>query len=287
MTHLRAVSRVMQRLPLFRGKTRLCRAVLGKRLAVADAVVESRWGQRFCVPYLGEPVAFQILINGAYEPETLAALRRLLPANGVFIDAGASIGFFSITLGAAVPGARILAVEASHRIAGYLTRNLELNGLRNVTVVERALTDCDGATIPFYDAPSEHFGMGSIGAKYWSATSSVETASLDRVAAMAGVERVDLIKMDIEGAEALALRGAARVLSAAHAPTIVFEFWDEAERAVAALRPGDSQRILRDHGYDIWRIGDWLRGAAPIADVLESGTEMLVAQKRMRREPAR
>lgn len=276
---LQTWSTLLQKIPLVRGKTRLGRWLIRGHLRQRDLIVRSRYGQQFKVLHLNESAAYQIAINGVHEPPTLAALQRLLPDDGVLVDVGANIGFFAITLGCQKPRARVLAVEASPRVVEYLRHNIALNHADNVECVHRALMDSDERTIPFYEASRAQFGMGSIAPKLWTETSETTTVTLDSALAQRGIDRVHAIKMDIEGAEAFALRGASKTLSGPDAPGIVFEFNAWAERGTPGLQVGDAQRVLLDHGYTLWRLRDWLRGGAPLSQVLLDGQLNLVACK--------
>jgi hypothetical protein len=107
----------------------------------------------------------------------------------------------------------------------------------------------------------------------------VTTHALDDILIEAGVDRVDVIKVDVEGFERDVFRGAIKVLSAERAPVILFEFCDWAEERLTDGGRGDAQRILRDLGYSIWRLRDAVRSRAPLSGILTAGFETLVAMK--------
>src|SRR5688572_18761524 len=97
-----AVSILFQCLPRFRGKQRLVR-LLSRLLPtdIRDLEVYSRaLGQAVTLPSLKEPQALSILTIGLYEPETIEAIVRNLPANPVIVDVGANIGFLSLGINA-------------------------------------------------------------------------------------------------------------------------------------------------------------------------------------------
>jgi FkbM family methyltransferase len=243
-----------------------------------DVELRSKYGQRFKVPRLSETVAYQIAINGEHEGITLRALRKLLPPDGTLIDVGANIGFFTVTLAKANPKARIVAVEGSPRVGGFLKHNIEINGASNVTLMQRAITNSDDQTITFYEAPVAQFGRGSIAATLWEEKTEARTLSFDRLIADLG--RVDAIKIDIEGSEAWAFEGGREALSKPDAPPIVFEFFDWAESNTPGIVLGGAQRLLREYGYTIWRIEDWLSGGPPAPEIFTTGFQILVAQKK-------
>jgi Met-10+ like-protein len=161
-----AIARGLRILPCrFVGKARLGRLILGSRLEASDIIVECGKGSRFLVPCLREPVAFELLIHGAYESETLAFLLRAVSGNGVFVDVGANIGAFTVPLAKQLDSVTVVAIEASPAVYPYLARNIELNGLRNIRLHHCAALDRDLDTVGFYEAPKDHFGMGALAAR--------------------------------------------------------------------------------------------------------------------------
>jgi len=265
--------------PGTRGKTRVARWLLRGHRADGDVEIRDRFGLRFSVPSLAEPIAFHLLIDGVYEPEVVSFLLDYLQPSGVFVDVGASIGALTIPVaGALVPPGRAVAIEASGRIFDYLQRNVAANALRNVHCINCAATDIEGE-VEFYEAPVDHFGMGSMGAQFHATPSMVRGETLDHMLAEAGVARVDLLKIDVEGFEVGVLSGAKQLLLGEHPPLVLFEFIDWAEARLPCGKPGDAQRLLLDWGFKIWRLADFSRGRRELSDVVTAGGEMLVATR--------
>src|SRR5205823_5560963 len=134
-------------------------------------------------------------------------------------------------------------------------------------------------TVPFYPAPKHKFGMGSLSAQFGAMPIEVLATKLDRALEEARIERVDLLKVDVEGFEASVFRGAQNLLTGACPPLVVFEFCDWAEGRVPHARVGDAQRLLLGYGYSIWRLTDFLRGRRPLREPLQSNYSMLVASR--------
>jgi FkbM family methyltransferase len=229
---------------------------------------------------LREPVGFFLLVDGVYEAEVLDFVFGRLRPGAVVVDVGANIGAFTLPVAKAVGAAGcVIAIEASPLIFSYLQRNVTLNGLSNVRPVQCAAFSYDRQTVSFYEAPIDYFGKGSLGAHYQASPVSVLTRTLDSLLSEHQVGRVDLIKLDVEGSEAAAFRGAEKLLTGDSPPVVVFEFCDWAEESVLGGQVGYAQRLLRDWGYHIWRLKDVARGKAPLTSVLTSGFEMLVAAR--------
>ncbi len=179
-------------------------------------------GVDLVVPYLAENLSFllnskefigwNILFHGAYEHATNDLLRRLVQAGNVVIEAGANNGSETVLLGTLV-GERghVHAFEPVPHVARRLRANLALNDqLDRVTIYEQAIGEHAGS-VELHLPPDDHPNQG-IASKVQHELSTrlleVPLVSLDDWAGKENVERVDLIKMDIQGAELDLLRGA-------------------------------------------------------------------------------
>lgn len=259
------------------GKTRLVNLAARPFRTLSSPQIADKFGNRLTVPSLLEPIALALFGSGVYEAETLAAIMRYLPQDGVFLDVGANIGALALPVASLRPRARIVAVEADPRIAAILRKNAADNARRNVTVVE-CVAGAETAAVSFYRAPADHFGMGSVGPQFTQAGEELPQRPLDAVLDETGVDSVDVVKLDIEGAEVGALRGLARRLSGTRPPVVIFEFADWAETRIAGQRAGDAQRFLQSLGYRLFAMSDGGTPAA-ITEPLMIGAAMLLATK--------
>jgi len=140
---------------------------------------------------------------GSYEWEMQKRIACELSPQSVFYDVGANAGFYSL-LGSfcAGPAGRVYAFEPLPANLLFLRRHLQLNGARNVTVLELALSDQVG-TASFVAETTR--AMGKLGA---GGALTVETSTLDCLLAAGRIAPPDCVKMDIEGGEFRALLGA-------------------------------------------------------------------------------
>lgn len=186
-------------------------------------------------------VAQGIMASNSYEPYVTAALERILAPESTFVDIGANMGWF--TLLAASRVRRVIAIEPNHNNVQLLYRSLLSNGFENVKVIEGAVTDGPRfLQLNFYHsngavAPIEEM-LGS--------TSFVHGDSLDNL--LRDVDSIDVMKMDIEGHEPIALRGMAGIL-ARFRPILLVEFHPAAIRANSSVEPEVLLDGLRAHGY--------------------------------------
>jgi len=274
-----ALARALRVLPpRFLGKARLGRFIMGSCLDVSDVVVECAGGNRFLVPCLREPVAFELLINGEYESEALALLQGVTSHDAVFVDVGANIGALVVPLARKLGSGKVIAIEASPAVYPYLERNIELNDLHNVRLHHCAALDCGLDHLAFYEAPRDHFGMGSLAPQFSGKAVHISAETLDSILAREGIDEVDVLKVDVEGFEGQVFEGATKLLARSKTPIIIFEFCDWAERRAQKRPIGYAQRFLLDLGYSIYRLADFMSPRPqPLRNVLTAGYEQLVA----------
>lgn len=277
---VRTAARLLRAIPTgIRGRWRLGRAILGSDIALEDVRITSLTGNVFLVPCLHEPVAFSLLFDGTYEPETLALIHSLMPADGSFVDIGANIGLFAIEVAKKLHGrGHVLAIEASPTVFRYLRANVDACGVSNVRVENVAVNSGDSEHTDFYEAPVSAFGMGARAPQFYAPSISLPAASLDEILLRTGFPPPNVIKIDVEGFEADVFRGGLQCLSAAQAPAVVFEFVDWAEARSGGV-VGEAQRLLLDIGYQLQVIESKEKLSAPLTAPLLEGAAMLLARR--------
>jgi len=173
---------------------------------------------------------------GTYEPELQWALGELARPGMVAFDVGANIGYITLMLARAVgPTGKVVAFEALPGNLERLERNLGLNGMADrVTIQAGAVGEGEG-TLTFHVHASGGMGKaeGSAGRsdETYESEISLPSTSLDAFVYEHGGPEPQIIKMDIEGGEVLALPGMRRLLREAR-PTLLLELHGpEAARA--------------------------------------------------------
>jgi FkbM family methyltransferase len=260
-----------------RGKTRVARAALLTFRGKRPVRLPDRFGNRLWCPSLEEPIAAAIFATGVYEADTLTAILAQLNPNGVYVDVGANVGALALPVAALRKDVRIVCVEGDPDIASILRRNVMENGRSNITMVECLAGPAAHVAVPFYRAPAHKFGMGSVGPQFGGPPIVLKQRALDDVLDELGIAHVDVMKLDIEGAEFGALRGLMRRLTNARPPAIVFEFVDWAEARIPGQSPGEAQAFLISLGYRLFRLA---RGGAPgvaLGRPLTAGSAMILA----------
>ena len=188
-----------------------------------------------------------------YEPE-LAYLEKVLSPGKTFVDVGASFGIYTVA-GSRMVGetGRVLAFEPSVQSFPILKKNIEMNSLRNVTAFRVALSDKGGGAW-LYHAPDPSGNSLGRDPSFDGAGEEVMTESLDHALQRASVDRVDVIKMDVQGAEELVLRGASKVVKSMR-PVIIFEVYPKGS-AYLDISPNGARDMLESLGYEFFRVGE-------------------------------
>jgi FkbM family methyltransferase len=157
-----------------------------------------------------------------HEAELAPIVDGLLSAGGVVLDVGAHVGHWALRL--AGKAAQVFAVEPNPDAASGLRRNVAVNDLGNVSVLEFAAWD-EVAWLRL-DDPHAHTGGGSTRTVPGKPdTAGVAGMRLDTSPQLRHLDRLDLVKLDVEGADLHALRGMAGLLSRHH-PVLFVECHD-------------------------------------------------------------
>ena len=185
--------------------------------------------------HIGAP----LIAGVAHEPHVEAALRAHLGPGAHFLDIGANIGVFTM-LGARLVGAggRVFAVEPIPGNAALIERACRRNGFEHVQVMRAAASDREGALELRTEASTSNAATPAAAGPRLLAESgasiTVKAIVLDE--ALAGIERLDLVKIDIEGMEPRALLGLSRTLERWR-PVLVCEFHPWAIERAGATTP--------------------------------------------------
>lgn len=220
-----------------------------------DAPVRVPWYQGLTIYLrLGNDQSRCLYVSGSFEPNELWYLGEVLRPGMCFVDIGANEGFYSIYAAKkAGTSGRVFSFEPSPRERPWLERNVRANQLDNVAISPLALADAPGEAV-LNLADAEHNGqntLGSFGHQGVTCAESVkvELATLDALRESGKIPKIDVIKMDVEGAELKVLRGALDTLKNDR-PLILMELFDAALRGQGASAE-EVIDFLRDIGYAI------------------------------------
>jgi FkbM family methyltransferase len=192
----------------------------------------------------------EVFVSASYEVELVQYLKKNLRPGMACIDAGANVGYFTLLMAKRVgPQGLVISFEPTQNTMDILQQNIRLNGLGNVVAVKLALSDYNGA-MQFHEGPpgyevynsAKPIVHPSAEEKYFTVTST-ECATLDDYLASRNISRIDIIKIDVEGAELSVLRGMEKTLQANPHARLIVEF---------------AEQTTRGFGYSAKELGDWL-----------------------------
>jgi len=228
--------------------------------------------------HLGNDLSRQLYVAGCLDPNEFVFLSHYLSPGMTFLDIGANEGIYTVFAARQVgPGGTVWAFEPSRRELERLQCNVDLNNLR-VQVFPLALADFNGqAELTLADYG--HEGLNTLGAFVYSgigaqARETVEVARLDDVVAADPPARIDVIKIDVEGAELRLLKGAVSTLKK-YRPVLMVEVSDAALQQQQGCRE-ELVDFLRVRDYD-WYLFDPESGIPVRAEREAFGDNMIAA----------
>jgi FkbM family methyltransferase len=226
----------------------------------------NRWGQRYQAISLAE---YHYLRDGNPETHESALLERILEPGMTVVDVGANHGMFSLEAAHLIGGEGVLhAFEPAPATLAVLRRNLKQNALANVRVFACGL-GAHEATAPLR-VHHQYSGLNTLAARdvTWNRRTlhadeivDVPITTLDHHCAREQLDRVDFLKIDVEGFELGVLRGARGLLEARRIARILLEIGD-LTCATAGVEPIEVLAELESHGYHLHAI-------SPNGEVLE------------------
>lgn len=232
--------------------------------AVPPIEVETRFDDGIRVrTSLSSHIESQLFWQGFQEADedTVNAMKSMLPEDGVMIDCGANIGSFTLVAARHCPRGQVHAFEPSKAHLARLEHNLRLNGFKNVLLNPVGLSDeSSGGTLYVPNAVGEMNNTGGatmfrggLPPAGWD-PEQIQLVRLDDYVEKAGIQRVDVIKIDIEGAELKALAGGRRMIERLRPKVLMEVDLENLERA------GTSAQALLDFwaalNYQVVRLGD-------------------------------
>jgi FkbM family methyltransferase len=267
-----------RRFPLRRGKFRAVNA-LWPLVAGDDPMrmAEINYGGLRLPCDLREALQRQYYFFGTYllEQHLLETWRGAAREAQVVFDVGANAGIYSLAALDAQPSAEVHAFEPTPEIAAGLRRTAEINDLDNLIVHAVAVSNYDGEAIlrRCGAADGGNEGMNFIVRTPGDAAAErVRAVKLDTVCAELGIERIDLMKLDVQGSEGDALEGAAGLLARGAIGTVFMELNFAPERG-EDCPAASAVRRLEAAGFEFaepgaaprWApAGDWLHGCSDV-----------------------
>jgi FkbM family methyltransferase len=196
-----------------------------------------------------EDVGREIYFFHKYESLDVAYLRSAIRPSDICFDVGANTGFFSIVMGACALEGRVYAFEPIPLNYHLLSANVLLNGLP-VDAYEVAVSDKVGEALFSQSEDSAYSSLVAVGRRPEVQKITVPTISLAEFASREGIRRIDVMKIDVEGAEQLVLEGAAEILArSTMAPRLLMVELYDANLAPYGSSIAQIVRLVQSFGY--------------------------------------
>ncbi len=176
---------------------------------------------------IGDWVQENIFFLGEYEGAELQFVEKSLREGDVFIDIGANIGLYTLHASSWVgTGGKVIAFEPLPQNYQSLNNNISINNGENIVSENLAVADSKGEIEIFYNDMDANSGMASAYLTEYSGSEKIDAVSLDQYLLQHPVEKIDFIKMDIEGGEYKALLGMKSTL-VDYSPILLIELNEE------------------------------------------------------------
>lgn len=206
-----------------------------------DVYIKNRYGLFFC----GNN--FSSLFGSCSMCEPIMR-KYLVLKEGVAIDIGSNCGMFTIPLARMLRNkGKVISIEPEKKNIKLLKKNVSLNGLKNVTVIEGGCFSKKGKMTLYID----DFGTGghSLLKSKVAKKEIIPINTLDNILKSLKINHVDLIKIDVMGVELETFKGAKQILKKSH-PKIIFELLNKEDKR-------EIYKFLSQYNYKIKQITEW------------------------------
>jgi len=216
-----------------------------------------------------------------FERYEIAFILKALQPGMVFCDIGANAGLFALTAAKHHPSVQVHAFEPCQWTFQVLQSNVQLNALRNVQTYRTALGNYIGEATLHVNAPGSD-GLNTIGQPSHPdcqvvSQETVPITTLNAFLAEQSISQVDVMKVDVEGAELLVFQGARDLLILQEAPLILYEGYSWCTQGLS-YHPVEIMWFLQDCGYAFFVL-DSQTGKITSRESIHGYDAMIVAAK--------
>ncbi len=222
--------------------------------------------------HAGDGLGFNLLTQGTWEPFETELFKKSIRSGMTVVDVGAHVGLYSLLAAALVgPEGKVFAFEPEPQNYDLLQKNIKANGFTNVVPLRKGVQDKPG-TAKFYVHPerSELHSVRKLGKG--AKVIVTEAGGLDD---FMGGQRVDIVKIDVEGGEMAVLEGMGRLIGENPEIKLFCEFVPRM-LTEAGTDPKLFLAKLAAHGFTIYSLDSQRREIVRVADV----SRLLVEKER-------
>lgn len=206
------------------------------------------------------------VMNRTHEKTTTEIFRKIIKPGNTFFDLGANIGYFSLLASKHVgEKGSVFSFEPEAKNFFYLKRNKEVNNYENMFPFQKAISNKNGTLSLFfckYDSGhhtiNQYSGIDvySHGRSTEKVSVEVETQTLDDFIREQKIEKVDVMKIDVEGSEALVVEGAKNTFSSNKDIKIIIEFFPILLEKMGSNPAALIDSLIKDFNFNVFVIGN-------------------------------
>lgn len=230
----------------------------------------------------GDALVHAYSITAYYEPHVMNYLQSTLQRGATVVDAGANVGFFGFAVLALIPESNVHMFEPSPVPVGHLRRSIARNHLEARTRLNQCALYSEPGEMEYCvhaGKQSAYDGLQDTLYEWVGPTRRIRVpvTTVDTYVVQMGLKRLDLLKIDVEGAELYVLQGAKHTLKKLR-PLVLFEVGEQ-NLAPYGLHPGDLHRFFQEHGYIVNDIHESPLSEAEFAQRTEREHEFVALPK--------
>jgi len=246
----------------------------GRRFLPHSAeVLRSLDGRKFALGFPRDHGLEQLYFAGVFEAGTTQVVRRLLRDDDVTFDVGANVGWYTTLFALQTPRGHCHAFEPQPTVFQELVANCLLNGLgANVTLNNVGVADReDNSTIyRFGNLTHGHSSLSPVLGRPAQAM-PCKITTIDQYRHSHSIERIDFVKVDVEGAEHLVLEGAQSVFDLKPSPMWLLEMNYDTSRAFGYAPVNLLQFLAERDDFRFFRIVGASGGLLPMTGIEDWG----------------
>jgi len=214
--------------------------------------------------FLDPKDALLLSIIGAYEPFETELMKKEIKKGDVVLDLGANIGYYTLIFAKLVgEEGKVFAFEPEPDNFSLLKKNVEINGYKNVTLLQKAVSDKTGKLKLYIDKDCiACHSIYPLPPQDGSQSIEIEAIRLDDYFENYD-GKIDFIKMDIEGAEKEAIQGMSSLLKKNKNVKIVSEF-NPPTLKQGGIEPEEYLELLTGFGFKLYEVSEQEKKIKPV-----------------------
>jgi len=181
--------------------------------------------------YINDPskcaVSKELLHRKEWNKSGMDFLKNSVKKGDIFIDGGAHIGTFSLY--AALLGCTVISFEPDKDNFSLLSQNIKLNNFNNATLINNGISDSEGEFKQLRNEENygDHRILTNIKLETNSSMPTVPITTIDNTLLSLSIDHINFLKLDIQGCEVKALKGARNIISNSTGAKFYIEYWPE------------------------------------------------------------